>query len=197
MTAPEHDGEGNQRRDRRDQEDRKIVDTVRGTGTVRATVDEAVDVFSNALVRIVGLTGDEADPVMVVASQPPRHEVVSQPLAPADDEHRLRKEFNDRSCHIEKSKRREDKQQLMPECRCIVVLNGIEQVAIEEVEPHNDADLSLIDQHEDSDHRHTEPPLKCCKWTEGPDVRAVDFISSKIPVGIRVIWPTVPNCATT
>src|SRR5262249_414981 len=70
-----------------------------------------------------------------------------------------------------------------PECSCIVVLNGIEQVAVEEVEPYDDADLSLIDQHEENDHRHTEPPLERCKWTKGPDAKAVNFISIEIPVG--------------
>ena len=60
---------------------------------------------------------------------------------------------------------------------------AFEQVSIEEVEPHNDADLSLIDQHEENDHSHTEPPLERCKWTEGPDAKAVNFISIEIPVG--------------
>src|SRR5262245_12507813 len=120
---------------------------------------------------------------MVVARQPARHEMVSQPSPPADDEHRLRKEFNNGRRHIHKSKRREDKQQLMPECSCIVVLNCIEQVAIEEVESNNDANLSLIDQHEENDDRRAEPPLRCRKWTKGPDAKAVNFISIEILVG--------------
>src|SRR5262249_62230217 len=31
--------------------------------------------------------------------------------------------------------------------------------------------------------RQAEPPLKRCKWTKGPDAKAVDFISIEIPVG--------------
>jgi hypothetical protein len=42
--------------------------------------------------------------------------------------------------------------------------------------------LSLIDQHEENDHRHTDPPLKCCERAEGPDARTMKFISIEIPV---------------
>jgi hypothetical protein len=47
----------------------------------------------------------------------------------------------------------------MPERNRIVVLNRIEQVAVEEVQPYNYSDLSLIDEHEENDHRNTDPPL--------------------------------------
>ena len=49
----------------------------------------------------VGLPGDKTDPVMVVARKPTRHKMVSQPSPPADDEHRLGKEFNDRRRYIQ------------------------------------------------------------------------------------------------
>src|ERR1700734_4059501 len=93
--------------------------------------------------------------------------MVSQPSPPADDEQRLRKEFNDRRRHIHQSERDENEQQLKPEWSCIAFCTGIEQLPIEEVEPHNHADFSLTDQHEDNDHRHPEPPLQRCKWTKG------------------------------
>ena len=96
---------------------------------------------------------------MVVARKPARDEVISQPSPPTDDEHRLREEFDDCRSHIHEGKRREDEQELMPERNRIVVLNRIEQVAVEEVQPYNYADLSLIDEHEENDHRNTDPPL--------------------------------------
>src|ERR1700733_4284702 len=65
--APQYDGERDERGDRRDQKDRKIVDAVAGSGAVRATIDKTIDVFSDALIWIVGLAGDKADPIMVVA----------------------------------------------------------------------------------------------------------------------------------
>src|SRR6476660_4151440 len=109
--------------------------------------------------------------------------MVSQPLPPADNEHRLHKEFNDRRRHIHEGERRKDKQKLMPECSCIMVLNGIEQVAIEEAEPHGDADLSLIDQHEENDHCHTDAPLWCCERTERPAASSPGVFGVDITVG--------------
>jgi hypothetical protein len=72
------------------------------------------------------LASNKADPVVVVARKPARHKMVGQPSPPADDQHRLREEFNDRRRHIQEGKRREDEQQLMPERNRIVVLNGVE-----------------------------------------------------------------------
>ena len=71
----------------------------------------------------------------------------------------------------------------MPERNRIVVLNCIEQIAVEEVQPYNYADLSLIDEHEENDHRNTDPPLQRRKRTEGPDPHPAGFISVEIPVG--------------
>ena len=109
--------------------------------------------------------------------------MVGQPPPPADDEHRLHEEFDDRDRHINEGPRREDEQELLPERGLVAVLNGIEPVAVEEVQPHHDADLGLIDQHEENDHRDGDAPLQCRIRAKRPDARPSGLIGIEVLVG--------------
>ncbi len=68
--APQHDGERDERRDGRDQQDREVVKPVGLARTVVAAVDETINVLGDALIGVVGLPSDQADPVMIVPGEP-------------------------------------------------------------------------------------------------------------------------------
>ncbi len=65
----------------------------------------------------------------------------------------------------------------------IVVLDSVEQVAVEEVEPQDDADLCLIDEDEKNNHRCADPPLQCGEVTKRPDAGPTGFFGVKVAVG--------------
>jgi hypothetical protein len=48
-------------------------------------VDKAGNVFGDALIGVVGLSGKKANAIVIVAGEPARDEMVSEPGSPADD----------------------------------------------------------------------------------------------------------------
>ena len=109
----------------------------------------------------------------------------------------LDEELNDGHRHIEERIGREDQQELMPERRLVAVLNGIEPGAIEEIQPHDDADLGLIDEDEKDDHGYGDAPLRRCVGGKRPDAGASCFAGIKIAVGDpRDLLHSARICAT-
>jgi hypothetical protein len=180
---PQQNRERDEVRDLVDQQDREIVDAVGRAGAVRAAVDEPVDVLGNTLVGVVGLPGDETDPVVIMVREPARHEMVGQPAPPADHQHHLGEEFEHRHRDVDEGPGRKDEQELAPELRRIARLDGVEPVAIEEAQPQQDADLGLIEQHEKDHHRDRDAPLERGEAPERPDARLAGLLGVEVTVG--------------
>ncbi len=135
------------------------------------------------MIRVVGLPGDQTDPVMVVARKPARHEVVGQPASPADNQHVLYEKLDHGHRHVNKCPWREDEHQLIPERRFVATFDGIKPGAIEEVEPHQNADLGLIDDDEKHHHGDGDQPLRAGVDREGPDACLRAVVGVEVAIG--------------
>ncbi len=120
---------------------------------------------------------------MVVRSEPARNEMVGEPGPPADHQHRLHEEFDDGHRHEGERVGREDEQELLPEHGLVAVLDGVEPGAIEEIQPHGDGDLGLIDEDEKNDHRDRDASLRRAVGGKRPDAGARGFVGVEVAVG--------------
>ena len=77
----------------------------------------------------------------------------------------------------------EDRQQQRPECCRVLLLYGVEPVAIEEGQPHGDADLSLIDEHQHHNHGDGDGALAGGEARQRPDARLAKVMLVEIEIG--------------
>ena len=109
--------------------------------------------------------------------------MIGQPSAPAQHQHLLHEQFDNRHTHQKKSVRREHEQKLFPEHGFVALLNGVEPGAIEEIQPYRDGNLGLIDDDEEHDHRRGDAPLQRLVSGKRPDAGTRHFAGVEIAVG--------------
>src|SRR4051812_41301136 len=120
---------------------------------------------------------------MRVAVQPVGYVIVRQPPPPADCKGRLHDIFDDGARDVDESPGGKDKEEQLPEIVRILLLDGVEPIAVEERETNGDADLRLIDEHKKNDHRHGKTPLQRSKRAKRPDARLRFVACIEIAVG--------------
>ena len=181
--VPQQDRERHERGYVRDQLDGEVVDAVAIVRAVVAAVDEPVDILGDALIGVVGLAGDQADPVVVVGGEPARDEMIGEAAPPADHQHCLGEEFDHRHRDVGERPGREDEEELLPEDGAVARLDSVEPVAVEEAQPQQRADLGLVQQHEKHHHGGGDGPLAGGEAGGWPDARLRDLIGLEIAVG--------------
>ncbi len=181
--APQQYGEGDQRRQGRDQHDGIVVDAKSVCVAVRrAAVDEARDVLGNTLVGVVGNPAEEGHAIMRVPAHPMRNVEFRQPAPPADDEIGGDDIFDHQRGDIDEGPGHEHPEQKLPELRAVFRLDGVEEIAVEEIQPHGDRHFRLVDQDEKDHHAGRQIPL------DGPEAeRAVrgdgPVVGAEIAIG--------------
>ena len=176
--GPQDHREGDQRGEGRDQQDRIGVDAIAHL----PAIDEAVHVFGDALVGVVGVEALEAHAIMGGAIEPAAHIMLGQPPPPADHEDRLRDEFDDGADDVDRHPEQEDCVEQGPESRLILVLDRVEPVAVEEGQAHIDADLRLVHHHQKDHSRNGEAIFAHLEGAEGPDARLRHALAFEIAI---------------
>src|SRR5205823_15014104 len=97
--------------------------------------NEEVDVFSDALVWVIGLTRQELHPVVSSIRQPSAEVALGQPASPADFEHLVEIKLVDSEKDRNGHQPRDTAEQVAKQCR-ILVLQGAEERVIPLVEEH-------------------------------------------------------------